>query len=126
MRIVLVCFSAAYILRLAYRIALAPPLELRADLGRTPSLAGGAALAIANPKAFVAIAAAFTSASLSAAATTDAAAKVVVLALVIVLFVPGWLVAGASLAPLLRDPRRARAVNVALALVASVGLAVLH
>ena len=128
MRIVLVCFSAAYILRLAYRIALAPPLDVRAGPDRAPSLAGGAAFALANPKAFVAITAAFTSATLSSAAVTDAAAKVVVFALVIVLYMPVWLVAGASLAPLLRDPRRARLINVtlALALVASVGLAVLH
>ena len=39
-----------------------------------------------------------------------------------------WLCAGASLAPILRDPRRARAVNAALAaaLVTATALAVLH
>ena len=46
----------------------------------------------------------------------------------IVLINAAWLVAGASLAPFLRDPRRARAVNVVLAaaLVGAAALAVLH
>jgi len=39
-----------------------------------------------------------------------------------------WLVAGASFAPLLRDPRRARVIKVTLAavLVGATALAVLH
>jgi threonine/homoserine/homoserine lactone efflux protein len=39
-----------------------------------------------------------------------------------------WLVAGASITPLLRDPRRARIVNVtlAVALVGATALAVVH
>jgi threonine/homoserine/homoserine lactone efflux protein len=39
-----------------------------------------------------------------------------------------WLIAGASLAPLLRDPRRARIVNITLAaaLVGATALAVVH
>ena len=46
----------------------------------------------------------------------------------IVLINATWLVAGASLAPFLRDPRRSRIVNVALALllVAATALALLE
>jgi hypothetical protein len=46
----------------------------------------------------------------------------------IVLIMTVWLIAGASLAPILRDPYRARMVNTALAaaLVAATALAVLH
>jgi threonine/homoserine/homoserine lactone efflux protein len=125
-RPVLVGISAAYILWLAYRIATAPALPAGAATG-SPSFAGGALLGVANPKAWVAIAAVFASARLAGATATDAAAKVVLLAGMIVLINSAWLAAGASLAPFLRDPRRARVVNVvlAVALVGAAALAVL-
>ena len=55
-------------------------------------------------------------------------AKVVLLSAMIVLICGGWLVAGRSIAPLLRDRRRARVVNVALAtaLVVATALAIRH
>lgn len=111
----LVWVSAAYILWLAYRIATAPPLSEPAAAPHAASFAGGTLLGAANPKAWVAIAAVFASARLADAATTDATAKVAALTAMIVVICTGWLVAGTSIAPLLRDPRRARAVNVALA-----------
>jgi threonine/homoserine/homoserine lactone efflux protein len=85
-------------------------------------------LGVANPKAWVAIAAVFASVRLVDSATADAAAKTLVLALMIVLIMGGWLIAGASLAPLLRDPQRARIINavLAVALVAATALAVFH
>jgi threonine/homoserine/homoserine lactone efflux protein len=127
LRSVLLAVSAAYILWLAYHLATAPPLADRTE-SKAPSLVGGAVLGVANPKAWVAIAAVFASAHLANAATTDAAAKTAFLSVVIVLINAGWLVAGASLAPLLRDPRRGRIVNAALAaaLVGATALAVLH
>jgi threonine/homoserine/homoserine lactone efflux protein len=93
-----------------------------------PSLAGGTLLGVANPKAWVAIAAVFASARLADTATVDAAAKTLVLSLMIVLIMTAWLTAGASLAPLLREPRRAHLINaiLAAALVAATALAVLH
>lgn len=112
---VLVAIAALYIVWLAYHIATAPPLSDQSDASDAPSLAGGTLLGVANPKAWVAIAAVFASARLADAATTDAVAKVAVLTGMIVLINASWLVAGASLAPLLRDPRRGRIVNVALA-----------
>jgi threonine/homoserine/homoserine lactone efflux protein len=125
---VLIGISAAYILWLAYHVATAPPLAARSAAADAPSLAGGTLLGVANPKAWVAIAAVFASARLAEGAAADAAAKLAVLAVLIVFINATWLVAGASLAPVLRDPRRARAVNVALAaaLVGATALAVVE
>ena len=125
---VLIVVSAAYILWLAYHVATAPPLAAQTAASEAPSLAGGTLLGIANPKAWVAIAAVFASVRLAEAAGTDAAAKISVLTAMIVLINGAWLVAGASLAPMLRDPRRARIVNLALAaaLVVATALALLH
>jgi threonine/homoserine/homoserine lactone efflux protein len=127
LRVVLIVISATYILWLAYHIATASPLAETAA-SDAPSLAGGTLLGVANPKGWVAIAAVFASVRLADNATTDAAAKMVVLTMMIILILTAWLIAGAFLARSLRDPHRARIINVALAaaLVASTALAVLH
>jgi threonine/homoserine/homoserine lactone efflux protein len=128
LRVALVALSAAYILWLAYRVATAPPLGDPAAGTAPPSLRSGALLGVANPKGWVAIAAVFASVRLSDAAGADAAAKTAVLTAMIVLIMGTWLVAGASSGTLLRDPRRARVINVALAaaLVGATVLALLH
>jgi threonine/homoserine/homoserine lactone efflux protein len=128
MRPVLIAVAAAYIVWLAYHIATAPALAERAADARAPTAAAGALLGVANPKAWVAIAAVFASARLSHAAAIDAVAKVAVLTALIVVINAAWLAAGASLAPLLRDPRRARIVNPLLAaiLVAAAAYAVVR
>ena len=54
---VLIWISVAYILWLAYHIATAPPLSKPTGASNAFSLMGGALLGIANPKAWVAIAA---------------------------------------------------------------------
>jgi threonine/homoserine/homoserine lactone efflux protein len=125
---VLIWISVAYILWLAYHIATAPPLWKMTGASDAFSLLGGAILGIANPKAWVAIAAVFASVHLADAPKNDATAKIVVLTVMIIVICATWLVAGRSIAPLLRDPRRARLVNAALAvgLVAATALAVLH
>jgi threonine/homoserine/homoserine lactone efflux protein len=76
----------------------------------------------------VAIAAVFASVRLADGAAGDAVAKVAVLSVMIVVINAAWLGVGASLAPLLRDPRRSRVVNVALAaaLVVATVFAVVH
>jgi len=124
----LIAVGAGYILWLAYHIATAPALAEQAGDVQPPSAAAGALLGVANPKAWVAIAAVFASARLSSAAAADAAAKVAVLAALIVIINATWLAAGASLAPVLRDPRRARIANPGLAalLVLAAALAVLR
>jgi len=125
---VLIWISAAYFPLLAYHIATAPPLSKLTGASNAFSLMGGAILGIANPKAWVAIAAVFASVHLADAPTNDAGAKIVVLTVMIIVICATWLVAGRSIAPLLRDPRRARLVNAALAvgLVGATALAMLH
>jgi threonine/homoserine/homoserine lactone efflux protein len=127
-RSLLIAGSAAYVLWLAYHIATAPPLSAQRAAADAPSLAGGTVLGVANPKGWVAMAAVFASARLADTAATDAAAKTAVLAVMIVVIMTVWLIAGASLAPMLRDPQRARIVNAALAaaLVGATAAAVLH
>jgi len=117
---ILTWISAAYILWLAYHIATSPPLTDPTAASNAFSFAGGTLLGIANLKAWVAIATVFASAHLADEATTDATAKIAVLTAMIIVICGTWLVAGTSIAPLLRDPRRARVVNRALA-VAVVG-----
>jgi threonine/homoserine/homoserine lactone efflux protein len=127
-RPVLLAAGAAYIVWLAYHIATAPPLAADGSRSDAPGLVGGTLLGIANPKAWIAIAAVFASARLADRAAVDAAAKVAVLAVMIVVINTTWLAAGASLAPLLRDARRARLVNGGLAgvLVAAAALTVIR
>jgi threonine/homoserine/homoserine lactone efflux protein len=114
LRIALIAASAVYILWLAYRIATAPP-HSSAPTARPPTLAAGAFLGVANPKAWVAIAAVFASVRVATGAFEDAGLKLVALTGMIVAINSAWLAAGASLAPVLRDPRRARWVNLGLA-----------
>jgi threonine/homoserine/homoserine lactone efflux protein len=126
LRPALLALSAAYIVWLAYHIATAPPLSAQ-TASAAPSLPGGIALGVANPKAWVAIAAVFASAHLADRAAVDASLKAAVLTAMIVLINTAWLLAGASFAPLLRDPRRSRIANVTLAaaLVAATAAALL-
>lgn len=125
---VLIAISAAYILRLAYQVATAPPLSDQITGSDAPGFGGGALLGLANPKGWLAIAAVFGSAHLADTEATDAAAKTAVLGLMIVVICVTWLVAGRSLAAVLRDPRRSRVMNVTLAvvLVGATAIAVLH
>jgi len=108
--------SAAYLLWLAYHLATGPAGPPASATARPPALAAGALLGVANPKGWVAIAAVFGSARLATTPAVDATAKVAVLEAMIVLITTGWLLAGASLSAVLYHPRRARAVNVLLAL----------
>lgn len=128
MRTVLISVSAAYILWLAYHIATAPALSSRTATSAAPSLIGGTLFGVANPKAWVAIAAVFASARLADDAATDAAAKAAVLAGMVFVINTTWLLVGASFSPVLRDPARSRIVNTALAatLVGATALAVIH
>ena len=115
----LLAASAIYILWLAWRIATAPPLAKDTASVAAPSFVGGFLLAIANPKAWVAIAAVFAGSAL------DPLLKIAVLVGMIVLIHAAWLLAGASLSRLFYDPTSARIVNIvfALALVATAVLA---
>lgn len=106
--------SAAYVLYLAVRIATAPPLA-DAEAGQhAPSLASGFLLAIANPKAYVAIAAVFAGSRVAIATDgSEAIVKTLVLTGMIVFIHLAWLFAGSSLSSLLRRPFLSRMVNLA-------------
>jgi threonine/homoserine/homoserine lactone efflux protein len=114
-RPVLLAISAGYILWLAYHIATAPPLAAEGASRDAPGLAGGLVLGVANPKAWVAIAAVFAGSRLASGTVADASGKVAVLTAMILLINASWLGIGAALAAQLREPRTARAVNVVLA-----------
>jgi threonine/homoserine/homoserine lactone efflux protein len=126
---VFVLGSTAYLLYLAYCIARAPPLSLAQAQRAAPTWVAGLLLGIANPKAWIAIAAVVAGATFaSAAPILDALLKALVLSVMIVLIHLCWMLVGALFAGALADPRRARIVNVALAiaLAASSLLALLH
>jgi threonine/homoserine/homoserine lactone efflux protein len=127
-RPLLIGAGAAYIIWLAYHIATAEPLSGQPADSDAPGLVGGTLLGVANPKAWVAIAAVFASTRLTDDAAVDAAGKLAVLTIMIVLINTIWLAAGASMSRLLRDPRRARSINRALAavLVAAAAVTVIH
>ncbi|MGP0088421.1 MAG: LysE family translocator [Xanthobacteraceae bacterium] len=113
---VLTAVSAAYILFLAFKIATAPPLTGQGGHVAAPAFVSGFLLAIANPKAYLAIAAVFAGQTVIAADHgRDAAVKTGLLSCMIVIIHMGWLFAGASLARVLRDPVSSRLINVALA-----------
>jgi threonine/homoserine/homoserine lactone efflux protein len=112
---VLLAASSIYILYLAFRIATAPPLARQQRI-TAPAFAGGLLLAIANPKAYLAIAAVFAGTSIFANdQMLDAVAKTAVLTMMIVIIHACWLVAGATLSRTLQNPISSRVVNLVLA-----------
>lgn len=113
----LTVISIAYIVWLAYHIATASPATAETNTGSPPSLAGGILLGIANPKAWIAISAVFASARLAPTPLIDAVAKTLALTLMAIFICTVWLLAGASLAPVLRDPRRSQIMNITLAVI---------
>ena len=112
---VLLAASAAYMLYLAFRIATAPPLSKHGDAITAPSFTAGFLLALANPKAYVAIAAVFAGTTLTADATLDAVLKTAILALMIVVIHVFWLLAGASFSRVFYDPVSSRIANIVFA-----------
>lgn len=108
--------SAVYILYLAWKIATAPPLGGRDGPAAAPGFLGGFGLAVANPKAYVAIAAVFAGTTVIAGNSgLDAAVKLALLGGMIVLIHVAWLLAGVSLSRWLRDPVASRVINLVMA-----------
>lgn len=113
---VLVAASAAYIAYLAFKIATAPPLSRQGPAASAPSFAGGFLLGVANPKAYLAIAAVFAGTTLGLESPViEAMVKTAVLTVMIVVIHLGWLTAGVSLSRLLRHPVASRIVNLLFA-----------
>lgn len=96
--------ATLYMLYLAWRIATAPPPGAPAAPAAPPFLAG-LALAIANPKAWLAIAAVFAGAHLADPPAADTILKLAVLSVMVVLIHLAWLLAGNALAARLATPR---------------------
>ena len=114
---VLIGLAALYILYLAVKIATAPPLSEQTGSEQAPRLWNGLALALANPKAYAAIGAVFSSFILiEGQPTTDAALKVAILTGMIFVINSVWLAVGASLAQLFQSPSMSRIINVSFAL----------
>ena len=123
---VLTTAASFYLLWLAWRIATAPTLKDPAGATAAHSALSGLLLALANPKAWLAIGAIFAGASIPGLSPLEASwLKTALLAGMIVLIHLVWLLGGASLSQILRDPRRARIANIAFAvlLAASIILA---
>lgn len=122
--LVLTAVSAAYILYLAVKIATAPPLARRDDQVAAPAFSGGFLLAVANPKAYLAIAAVFAGVSLfQDRRLLDAMVKIALLTGMIVAIHVIWLLVGAALSRFLQHPAISRAVNICLAVLLVVATA---
>jgi threonine/homoserine/homoserine lactone efflux protein len=125
---VVLAASAAYFAYLAFRIATAPPLTDDALDHRRPTFPAGLLLSLVNPKGYAAMAALFSGFILiRERIALDAAVKIAVLVVIIVAVDIAWLIAGAAMTALFKDPRMNRIVNVGFAvlLIASVGVALL-
>jgi threonine/homoserine/homoserine lactone efflux protein len=115
---VLIGVSSLYILYLAVRIATAPPLAVERNVLAAPAFGGGFLLAVANPKAYFAIAAVFSGTTIVPENhALDAIVKCALLTVMIVLIHLCWLSAGASLSRLLQHPTSSRIINASLAAV---------
>jgi threonine/homoserine/homoserine lactone efflux protein len=116
--------AAAYFAYLAFRIATAPPLAEDAGAGRRPSFAGGLFLSLVNPKGYAAMAALFSGFALvRERLELDAVLKASVLLAIMIAVNAAWLVAGAALTRLFREPRTNRALNVAFAVLLLISVA---
>ncbi|MDX8467349.1 LysE family transporter [Mesorhizobium sp. VK23B] len=106
--------SAVYILYLAFRIATAPPLAEDGNTAGRPTFLGGFLLAVANPKAYVAIGAVLAGAS-AQADVVGLPTRLLVLAAMIVAIHALWLLAGTVFARLLHNPLASRIINLIFA-----------
>lgn len=108
--------AALYFVWLAWRIATAPPLSEEGPARPPPTFAAGLLLSLVNPKGYAAMAALYSGFVLiPGRLALDVAVKMAGLTLVIAAVNVGWLLVGAALTRLFRDPRSNRIVNVVFA-----------
>ena len=109
--------AALYFVWLAWRIATAPPLSEEGSARPPPTFLAGLLLSLVNPKGYAAMAALYSGFVLMPGQVVfDIAVKVAWLTLVIAAVNVGWLLVGAALTRLFRDPRSNSIVNVAFAI----------
>lgn len=107
--------ASLYILYLAYRIAMAPALTDKTNEA-APGILPGLFLAVANPKAYLAIGAVYSKAMLSPSSPLfDAVLKCAILSATIIVIHMVWALAGSALTAILRNPKASRVVNLILA-----------
>ncbi|MGB5198620.1 MAG: LysE family transporter, partial [Sedimenticolaceae bacterium] len=124
---VIVGLAVAYMLYLAYRIAMAPRLGEQALKGRQPGFLAGLLLGITNPKGYAVFATLFSGfVVIPDDVTADALLKGGVLFGMLTAIDIGWLFVGDALRHLFHDPGISRRINngFAVLLVVSVALAV--
>ena len=124
---ILIGVAAVYMLYLAYRIAMAPPIGETAATGRVPGFGGGFLLGVTNPKGYAVFATLFSGfVVVPEDVTGDALFKGLVLFTLLTAIDVSWLVAGNALRHVFHDPKVSRRINLAFAilLLASVALAV--
>ena len=108
--------ATLYMLYLAWRIATAPPLSRGLAAGKVPGWLAGLSLAVANPKAYLAIGAVYAQSTLLAGRPLpDALLKCALLILAIIAIHSLWALTGSSLTRVLSRPVAARAMNIGLA-----------
>ncbi len=113
---VITVLGTAYILYLAYKIATAPVISDEAETKNAPSYASGFMLAIANPKAYAAIGAIFSSKILLPDdVIMDAVVKVLALLIVVIGVNSAWLLFGSAFSLILKNPRYGRIANITFA-----------
>jgi threonine/homoserine/homoserine lactone efflux protein len=114
---VVTVLAALYFVWLAWRIATAPPLVEGAAERPPPTFAAGLLLSLVNPKGYAAMAALYSGfVLLPDRLGLDVAVKITGLTVVIAAVNIAWLLVGAALTRLFRDPRANRVINIAFAL----------
>ena len=119
----LTLIAALYIAYLAIKIATAPPLAANIEKEKGPSFMGGFLLALANPKAYAAMAALYSGYGLVRTNPIhDAVAKTIVLVIILLIVDISWLIFGSTLTRFIQNAKIHRVINIsfAIALVASI------
>ena len=114
---VVTVLAALYFVWLAWRIAMAPPLAEGGPDRPPPTFVAGLLLSLVNPKGYAAMAALYSGfVLLPDRLGLDVAVKIAGLTVVIAVVNIAWLLVGAALTRLFRDPRANRAINIVFAL----------
>ncbi|MCA0248158.1 MAG: LysE family transporter [Proteobacteria bacterium] len=113
---VVTALATLYFVWLAWRIATAPPLAEKGPERPPPTFVAGVLLSLINPKGYAAMAALYSGFVLMPGRIAlDVAVKMAGLTLVIAAVNVGWLLVGAALTRLFRDPHSNRIINLVFA-----------
>lgn len=117
--------AGLYIIWLAWRIATAPPLAATDEDALPPSRWGGYAMAVMNPKAYVAFLALFSGYPiLPEHQIIGIAVKIVLLAGFALTVNLAWMVLGRTIAGLMRSPKASQRLNMTFAVLLLLSVAI--